>query len=352
MRKYYIDNLRIFCILLLFPFHTTMIFNSFGEIFYINGTPTISLTFVNIGVYPWWMTGLFVLAGMSTMYAFGHRTGKQYIKERIHKLLIPLAACLVLVVPMQTYLADRFHNGYEGGYFEHFKVFLTVTDFGGYDGHFTPAHTWFILYLFVISMVTLPVLLWYHRREKKLDGNRLTMPVLLALGIPVICLEDVLNVGGKSFAQFGACFLIGFFILSDEKVLERLQKYSTLFGSMWLFLIVARCCLYAAGHEHSIYNAISYYLLEWIGILAMLGLGRRFLDHNWKFTSFFVKAEFPLYLFHQTILIMVGYWLLPCVSSVYVQYVLIIVISFVLSYLLYEICRRFRWTRFLFAIQK
>lgn len=28
-RKYYIDNLRILCILLLFPFHATMIYNTF-----------------------------------------------------------------------------------------------------------------------------------------------------------------------------------------------------------------------------------------------------------------------------------------------------------------------------------
>ena len=82
MRKHYIDNLRILCILLLFPYHTAMIYNTFGERFYITGTPTQSLTFGTLAVYPWWMTGLFVLAGMSTMYALEHRTGKEYVKER------------------------------------------------------------------------------------------------------------------------------------------------------------------------------------------------------------------------------------------------------------------------------
>ncbi len=40
MRKDFIDNIRIICILLLFPFHTAMIYNNWGELFYITGTPS------------------------------------------------------------------------------------------------------------------------------------------------------------------------------------------------------------------------------------------------------------------------------------------------------------------------
>lgn len=352
MRKYYIDNIRILCILLLFPFHTTMIFNSMGEVFYVNGEPKEILTFVNVGVYAWWMTGLFVLAGMSTMYAFGHRNGKEYLLERVQKLLVPFISGILFVVPMQTYIADRFHNGYSGNYFEHLKIFLTVTDFGGYDGHFTPANLWFILYLFIITVVTLPLMLWYYQRDKKINAKKFTMPVLLLFAIPVALLDEILNVGGKSFAQFGACFLIGFFILSEEEVLERLRKYSTPLGIAWAILIITRCVLLVTGYWDNWFNSIVYRLLAWIGILAMLGLGRRFLDHNRKFTKCFVKAEFPLFLFHQTVIIMVGDWILPRVPNAYVQYILIIAISFILTYLLYQICRRFRITRFLFGIKK
>ena len=352
MRKYYIDNLRIFCIFLLFPFHTTMIFNNQGEIFYVNGAPKELLTFVNLGVYGWWMTGLFVLAGMSTMYALEHRTGRQYIQERVHKLLIPLISCLIFVVPLQTYIADRFHNGYTGNYFEHFNVFLTITDFGGYDGHFTPAHTWFVLYLFIISIAVLPLLLWYKKRERKMNSKWLTMPVLLLLGVPVAFSNDLLNVGGKSFAQFGLCFLIGYFVLSDEQVQKRLETHSQFLGIAWLLLIITRCSMHACGyHEGFLWNLL-YYSLSWVGILAMIGLGRRYLNHNWKFTKHFVKAEFPLYLFHQTIVIVFGYLLIPVIPSAYLQYILIILLSFVCSYLLYQLCRRFRITRFLFAIKK
>ena len=140
--------------------------------------------------------------------------------------------------------------------------------------------------------------------------------------------------------------------MSDEDVIERLQKNSIYLGIGWILVIAMRCLSYATNFNNGVLDQIVYCLLEWIGILAMLGLGRRFLNHNWKFTKVLVKAEFPLYLFHQTLIIMVGYWIMPHIKSVYVEYLLIIGISFVLSYMLYEICRRFSVTRFLFAIKK
>lgn len=147
MRKYYIDNIRIFCILLLIPYHTAMIFNNFGESRYIHSQNSTLATLFIIGVYPWWMSVLFALAGMSTGYALKKRTPRQYAKERFQKLLIPMVSAIVLLVPVQTYLADKFFHNYQGSYFDHFPIFFSLTDWSGYDGHFTPAHTWFILFL-------------------------------------------------------------------------------------------------------------------------------------------------------------------------------------------------------------
>lgn len=176
--------------------------------------------------------------------------------------------------------------------------------------------------------------------------------ILLLLGLPVVFTNDILNVGGKSFAQFGSCFLIGYFFLSNEEVLDRLEKWSTPLGFAWLGLIIARCANHAIGVSPEWVNVILYHCLTWIGILAMLGLGKRFLDHDWKFTRHFVKAEFPMYLFHQTVVVVMGYLLIPRVESVSMQYFLIVVLSFIITYLLYQIFKRFKVTRFLFAIKQ
>lgn len=106
MRKNYIDNLRVFCILLLFPYHTGMLYNDWGEAFYIHSETELPLTYVMSAIYPWWMTLLFVIAGISAYYALSNRSTKEFLLERVKKLLIPLLVGVITIVPMQTYIAD------------------------------------------------------------------------------------------------------------------------------------------------------------------------------------------------------------------------------------------------------
>ena len=232
MRKYYIDNLRVFCILLLFPFHTAMIFNNWGEAFYIHGGDSLPASFFMMCVYPWWMTLLFVIAGMSSYYALSHRSVKEFVKERVNKLLIPLLVGLVTIIPVQTYVADVFHNGYSGNFFEHYAVYFTrFTDLTGYDGGFTLGHLW-------------------------------------------------------------------------------------------------------------------------SGILFLLGLAKSFFNKTNPLMSYLSTAAFPLYYFHQTILVVLGMLVLKYVDEMWIQYVIVCFGTLILSVLCYEICRRNHITAKIFGIKE
>lgn len=362
MRKYYIDNIRILCILLLFPFHTAMIYNDFGERWYVHGKEMVGASLLNYATYPWWMSLLFALAGISTVYALKHRSGKEYLAERFHKLFIPLLAALLLIVPVQSYCADRFYNGYTGSYLSHFKLFFQLTDWSGSDGHFTTGHTWFILYLFIICTITLPLMLWYKKKEKKIDGSKITILKLLPFFLVIVLSTLILDIGGKSIGEFAACFLIGYFILSIDEVQERLAKYVLPLGIAWLALMLMRCTLCRMYiHGNTIFSLnmdtfglvldIQHRLFGWIGILACLGLGKRFLNFNSKFTQYFAPAAFPLYFFHQSVIVVVGYFLVNRFAWTPLEYFIIMIISFILTMLCYEICKRFRITRFLFGIK-
>ena len=92
-RKHYIDNLRNFTILLLFPVHTFMIWNDFGSRFYIWQGENKVLSTLIVLVNPWFMPLLFVLAGMSARYALEKRTCKEFAAQRVWKLFIPFAGC-------------------------------------------------------------------------------------------------------------------------------------------------------------------------------------------------------------------------------------------------------------------
>lgn len=354
MRKYYIDNIRILCILMLFPFHAAMCFNNFGEKFYVNGAQSTILSSIVVAVYPWWMSLLFSLAGISTVYALKKRSAGEYAKERIFKLFIPLLFGILLIIPPQTYIADVFHNGYSGGYFEHYiKFFTHFTDLAGNDGAFTPGHLWFILYLFVISMVVLPLLIWYSNREKKFNFGKINIALLAILGILILgVLTFVADISGKSVGDFLTCFLLGFFVLSNDNVLEKLKKYSTALGAVWLILIVLRCTMWILDVKGDVLWYTGYKSLEWIGILAALGLGGRFLDFKNKFTTYFSPAAFPIYFFHQTVLVIIAFFTIKLISNTALQFILITIISFVITICVYELFRRIPITRFMFGIKK
>ena len=62
-------------------------------------------------------------------------------------------------MPIMTYLADRFNYSYSGGFVEHYAIFFTkYTDLIGADGGFSLGQFWFLLYLFIISVVGVGVI--------------------------------------------------------------------------------------------------------------------------------------------------------------------------------------------------
>lgn len=363
MRKNYIDNLRIFCIFLLFPFHTSMIYNNWGEIFYITQPPKLLPSiFVSI-TYLWWMSLLFVMAGISTMYALSHRTIKEYMKERICKLFIPLLFAIVLVIPVQTYYADIFHNGYEGNYFEHYKEFFKVTDLYGGDGHFTPAHLWFILYLFIICIITLPLVSWYQKRDKKLNLSKFNMIYIVLLSVIVSLSSLILDIGGKSLGEFTCCFVLGYLIFSNDEIQNRIESHWKGLTAAWLTLMVIHASLgqwkdgiidffSITKQSADIIHTFVFRLYSWIGILCVLALGKKFLNKDTKFTRYFKGAIFPMFFFHQSVLVVVAFFVVKIDMIMPLQFITIMLLTFAITIILYEIFRRFRVTRFIFGIKK
>ena len=352
MRLKYIDNLRILCILLLFPYHTCMIYNNWGELFYITGKPLeLPSLFTNI-VWPWWMYLLFTIAGISSYYALQRRSASAYAKERVSKLLLPLLVGLVIIIPVQAYIADIFYNNYSGGYFKHYGVFFTrFTYLTGQDGGFTPGHLWFVLYLFAISMIMLPFMYWFQRRTKKSGTSKITVLQLLPMFLILLVCAPILEIGGKSLAEFMACFALGYFLLSKNSVQERLEKSRIPLMSLFIITIAIRLILSTTEYGDSILWAIEQRMITWFGILAILGMGRKHLNYSNRITDYFSRAAFPLYYFHQSILVTVGFFTLKLIKVEWLQFFLIMTVTFLLTLLTYEVLRRFKLPCFLFGMR-
>ena len=337
-RKHYIDNLRAFTTLMLFPFHIFMIYNNWGENWYIHGQALLLPSIWNRISMFWMMPLLFAIAGMSTRYALERRNAGEYAKERVNKLLVPLIFGMLLVVPVQSYIAGIFFNGY-ASYFNYFTKF---TDLSGYDGGWTTGHLWFLLFLFVFSMVSLPFLIWYKSKGKGTLGGKVPLILIILMGL-LPCIGSMIKIGGKSPTENLAYFLLGYFFLTNEKLLERLDKYRFLL--LGLFVLDALRTTFITHGEF-------YEISSWLSILTLLGIGRHYLNFSGKITGYLSKSSFGVYIFHQTGIIVTAFFIFKLTDNLILQIPLIFLLAIALTCLTYEICRRTPVLRWMFGLKK
>lgn len=183
-----------------------------------------------------------------------------YVKEAVKKLLIPLIAGIFTVVAALTYYADRWHNGYAGNFFSHYRIFVTrITDLTGYDGGFTPGHLWFLLYLFLISMLALVVSKLQEKFLKQVHWNTPSVWKVWLFGLLPVIGKPVLDIGGKSIGAYLMFFLIGYYVFYREDVTGFLKKYFPLhlviflIGRSFQCLSVLLLQRSACGYEYGVH---------------------------------------------------------------------------------------------------
>lgn len=337
MRKHYLDNIKIIVILLLFPYHTFMIWNNFGAKFYVWGGNNNILSSLLILMSAWLMPILFVVAGMSTRYSLEKRNTKQFIKERIKRIFIPFISGLILFIPFQTLYARKFFFNYNDGVLGNLRYFFThFSDLNGYDGMFTFGHLWFLLYLFVITLVTLLVIKKLPVNKVNSKINKINIIGIILLFIPIFAFYHIGNFGGKSIGKYMLLYLLGYYLFSDDFI-EKLVKYKTiilsLFGISQILLVV----LY---FKYNYYGDLLVNFVGWLGILSCIIIGKLFLDKENKLTNYFKKASFPIYILHQIFLVIIGYYALMRLDNIVLQINIIIFGSLILTIMIYEIISR------------
>lgn len=348
MRKNYLDNVRNIVILLLFPVHTFMVWNNFGSRFYIWAGANKILSTLIVAVNPWFMPLLFVIAGISARYSLQKRSKKEFFAERVKKLLLPFITGLVFLVPVQTFYARKYFFAYKGKYIDNVVYFFThITDMSGYDGCFTPGHLWFILFLFIISVLFLVVNKFFPYEKIEKYSSRLNVWQILAMFIPVALLYYAGNFGTFSIGKCFALFILGYYVLSNDKVLEVIKKNIKLIFTLFA---VSEIILIVLFYRIHFYEDVYVNFTAWIGILALIAAGEKFLDKSTFFTKYFNAASYPVYILHQSILVVVAYYTITYVENIFLRTAVIMAGSFLLTIACYEIVRRIPVVRNLFGI--
>ena len=365
-RRVDISWLRVLAVLLLFPFHTARVFDAWDEFYVKNDQLSAALTYVIAFMEPWHMPLLFLLAGAASWFALGRRSGAKYAGERVKRLLLPFAFGLLVLIPPQSYLGLLSHSGSAPGYFEWLPQFfhLNGADLDGYflGGH-TWGHLWFIVHLCLYALLTLPVLLFLRRDA----GRRVTGALARAASVPGVILLFALalvpamavpEIAGGNPVYYIAIFLLGYLVIGDERFGKAIDAHRLPALVIGPVACVAVAYLNVTGWPVlpawaqtplEVYLAA---LLPWCFLVALLGYGRRLLRSSSRFLTYADEASYPVYLLHQTVIVMVAFVVVRWEAGVGLKFGAILLVSLLVTLLVYEVAvRRVGVTRLLFGMK-
>jgi len=352
MRKYYLDTLRLMAIVLVIFAHIFMIYSILP--YYVHFEDNGLLTLIVFIMMVWLMPLLFTIAGITTYYSFKKRTVKEYLKERVLRLLIPFISAMIFLNPILSYFGMKFHENLPLNYLNYYFIsFTKITDLTGYDGGITLGPAWFILYLFIVSCIAI-IIIKLLKNRLDLSKVEFSFPILILLGFIPVILFPVLNTFNetKSIGMFLSLFLLGYYVLSKDNVMEKLEKNKIPLGILTLILSI----IYILGviFPSDIFIAIGPYyqvFYGWIWILFLLIIGKIFLNKTNNVIQYLSESSFTIYIFHESILITIAFYILQFTSNMYVQMIVILIATIPISIGVYAICKKFKITRFLFGIK-
>lgn len=348
-RKNYIDNLRLFCILLLVPYHVAMAYNCWGENNYIILGSSRILSSIVVCISPWFMGVLFLLAGVSARYALQKRTTKEFIFERIHRLLIPLLFGTIFLVPILTYIANITNCFFDGNYFSHLKIFFTRwSDLTGFDGGFTIAHLWFLLYLFVISLFSLIINCIFKKKERKIK-NKLWLTILL---IYVSSFLLPIKLGGKSIVTYLILYLCGYYLLANDIVVEKLMKKNIYMICIIIWLITSFANIYLFiwnNYQVSIILNIINSIASGSGILSLLLIFKIFCNKSSKIISYLRPLSFTFYIVHFIFVVILEYYLSMVITNLFLLFICSTILSIIASLVTSILIKHIPILRFFFG---
>ncbi len=356
--RYDIDYIRVIAFGILILYHVAVFFEPGG--WHIKNNITYrEILFPMIFINQWRLPILFVVSGMGTYFALGRRSGKQYAKERLKRLLLPFIVGVLFIVPPQVYI-ERLSQGVDyGGYFN----FWPVNFFDGIypTGNFSWHHLWFILYLLIFSLVCLPLFL---RLRKNSNGafNRIIKKIIgsfggiLSLSIPLLIWRMLLSgnfppnnglVGDWFNLLYCVTFFIfGFILVSSGEVFwDTVKKFRYTFLIIGLITYSTLIYMWFGNFQKTpifdLVNDTVQTLNVWVWILCIFGFAAHHLNKSGAFLSYANETVYPFYILHQTVIVILGYYFWNLDMGFFVKFSLMVFLTFSITWIIYEygICR-------------
>jgi hypothetical protein len=315
---------------------------------------------------------LFLLAGMSAFASLGTRGLGRFLGERFGRLFVPLGFGILIMVPPQVYV-ERISSmvalrtspiDFGGSFLDFYPRFFTSCCYP--DGNFSWHHLWFLAYLFVFSVALLPALLLLRRLASS-HGIRLSRPTaslaLLALGLPLLAIElglrpnfpstHALIDDWASNLHYTWLMLAGALLMASSDLRSALGDTrrawllaAAVLSAGWLAVRFGIATVPTPGAALALRMGA-----EWSCLVALLGYGNRILARPMPFLTRFGAVAMPFYVVHQTIIVLLGFWLVWWVDVPLLKYAVVATLAFGASLAIANVAPRHAVLRVIFGLK-
>lgn len=246
-RLLFVDNIRVLLIGLVFVVHLAITYGSpVGSWYYQEGVlsmPTAAVYVVFIGlVQAFFMGLLFLLSGYFTPSSYDRKGNKQFLKDRLIRLGIPMLVFISIIEPVVDYVVALSNGSFQGSFLAFYGKYIIF----GYGV------MWFVLALLFFTFAYAG---WRRLRPKPTKSrafpkNAVIMAFALLLGAVSFAVRLIFPIGYFSplfsfqycfFMQYIALFIVGL-IAYRSNWLMTMPKET---GKFWSKIAVVLLPVYA-----------------------------------------------------------------------------------------------------------
>ncbi|MGD2148230.1 MAG: acyltransferase family protein, partial [Anaerolineae bacterium] len=236
-------------------------------------------------------------------------------------------------------------------------------------------HLWFLQYLFLISLATLPLLLYLRTSNGRRMIARIADTCDCSGGIFLFAVPLAVALAGfrglfeaqrswADLAWYGTYFVIGYILAADHRLTRSVVRHSWVCCGLWVFGFVGGIGFLVLAVDYDpvpgrqsfsviylLYQAV-WSVTSWSAVVFVLSLGAKYLNRDHSALTSATEAVLPFYLLHQTVILAVGFFVVRFSLTLLSKLMLVIAISFPITVALCELLvRPFNAARCLFGMK-
>lgn len=362
VRMFELDWLRVILIFAVFVHHVCMPFNGDGW-HIMNKDSSKVLDDIMVYFEQFRLPILFFISGVGSVILLSKVTVVKFVKDKFLRLFIPLFIGSLLVIPPQIYIENIAEM--QSFWQEYPSLALK----------FETNHLWFIEYLLVFFLLAIPlnrlfsspfgtsIINFVQALSKHKIGLFLLVILLIIIKVYfslTFSSEDkkVENLSSSAFYFF--FFIAGMLFVRSNIIWQAIckQRFYNL-----LLLVFSTMLFYSYYYSPDLSDYLSLdmrwsiwwlvcCLVAWSAFLTILGYAQLFFTKTPKWLSLSNELIYPFYIFHQTVIVVIGYYVIAWQAPILLKVISLFALSFLVTTVIcWFIIKPSTFLRFMFGLK-